>query len=126
MKVRVAAVLALALCLVGCSQAESVPLTTVDTVVADGGCVLLYQVVDVVADPASGTPVIKGGGDPLLWPRGFHARRAGVEVEVLDPAGAVVLTTGGRYWMCPKQWEPDWVIGQVKPCSSCELGHGVL
>jgi hypothetical protein len=125
-KLRVVATLALALCLLGCGIGEQVPLFTVETVVADGGCVLLYQVVDVIADPMSGTPAIKGGGEPLRWPRGYTARRAGLEVEVLDPAGTVVLTTGGRYWMCPKEYLPEWVIGRVRPCPDCELGQGVL
>jgi hypothetical protein len=126
LKHRVTATLALALCLVGCGRGEQVPLITVDAVVADGSCVLLYQVVDVIADPTSGTPVVKGGGEPLRWPGGYTARRAGFEVEVLDPAGTVVMTTGGRYWMCPKEWLPEWVIGMVRPCPDCELARGVL
>ena len=146
MKHWIAVTLALALCLVGCGRGEQgppttvetvqVPLITDETVVADGGCVLLYQVVDVIADPASGMPVVKGGGAPLRWPRGYTARRAGFEVEVLDPTGTVVLTTGRRYWMCPKEYLPNWVIGEVRPCPrqdantrgwyDCALGQGVL
>jgi hypothetical protein len=137
----VTAALALALCLVGCGRGEQVPLITVETVVGHGGCVLLYQVVDVIADPASGTPAIKGGGEPLRWPSGYTARRSGFEVEVLDPTGTVVLTTGHRYWMCPEEYLPNWVIGEVRPCPrqdakadvpdtrgwyDCALGHGVL
>jgi hypothetical protein len=128
--------LALALCLVACGPLDQqVPLLTDATVAGGPGCVLAYQVVDVIADPATGMPVVKGGGDPLRWPRGYTARRAGSEVVVLDPAGRVVLTTGGRYWMCPAQDDPEWVIGNVKPCPEvpddvargydCELGGGV-
>ena len=137
-------VLALTLCVVACAPrdervalGEQVPLLTVETVVGGDGCVLAYRVVDVVADSASGTPVENGGGEPLRWPRGYTAWRAGSEVAVLDPSGGVVLTTGGRYWMCPVQFFPEWVIGSVRPCPQavpdkvwgwydCKLGQGVL
>src|SRR5690349_3348551 len=117
------AVLAPMLCVVACAPrdervalGEQVPLLTVETVVGGDGCVLAYRVMDVVADSASGTPMAKGGGEPLRWPRGDTARRASSEVAVLDPSGSVVLTTGGRYWMCPAQYVPEWVIGSVRPC----------
>jgi hypothetical protein len=136
--------LALTLCVLGCGPrddqvalGEQVPLLTVETVVGGNGCGLAYRVVDVIADPASGTPVVKGGGEPLRWPRGYTARRAGSEVAVLGDSGSVVLTTGGRYWMCPAQFFPEWVIGSVRPCPQkvpdklwgwydCKLGEGVL
>lgn len=50
----------------------------------------------------------------------------GSEVEVRDPTGKVVLTTGGRYWTSPTEYTPDWVVGQVKPCRDCALGGGPL
>jgi len=34
---------------------------------------------------------------PVMWPLGFTGRRAGSEVEVLDPTGDVVATTGRNY-----------------------------
>jgi hypothetical protein len=121
----------LALCLLGCrSSSDQVPLNTVETQALDS-CILLYEVVDVVADPTSGT-VIKGGGWPLRWPRGYTAWRAGSEVEVMDGDGRVVLTTGGRYRIGPAlinaNFSPpinEWVVGCIDPCPDCELGNGV-
>jgi len=131
MKRRIATTLALALCLLGCGQTKGghVPLVTDETHEADG-CWLLHVVVDVVADPTSGTPTLKGSGAELKWPRGFTARRAGTETEVLNAQGTVVLTTPGRYWMCPTPQSDysrplsDWVLGEVRLCADCELGGG--
>jgi hypothetical protein len=128
----VAALLALAVCLLGCATkaAERVPLNIDDTQSA-GACWLLHVVVDVVADPTTGAPTVKGTGEPLKWPTGYTARRAGTEVEVRDAMGSVVMTTGGRYWMCPTPASDyarpisEWVLGEVKPCPDCELGGGV-
>ena len=126
----IATTVALALCLLGCVFRQQVPLSTSATD-SGGGCWLMHEVVDLIADPTSGTPTIKGTGAPLKWPRGYTARRAGTEVEVLDRDGTVVLTTGGRYSVCPS---PDsdytkpvseWVIGMVEPCPDCELGYGI-
>ncbi len=124
--VRITAVLALALGLAGCGlltpRGEQVPLITVET---QACCYLMYSVVDVVADPTFGT-AIKGSGAPLRWPTGYTAWRAGTEVEIRDPAGRVVLTTGGRYWTSPTEYMPEWVVGMVRPCPDCELGGGPL
>jgi hypothetical protein len=128
---RVATTLALALCLLGCgsSQAEQVPLVTVEGV-SGGGCILLYRVVDVIADPTFGT-VIKGSGSPLRWPSGYTGWRVGSEVAVSDPTGRVVLRTGGRYEIGPAYngtYSPpmnEWIVGCVDPCPDCELGSGV-
>ena len=119
---RVAAALALALCLVGCRTFQ-VPLTTDETATSFGhSCILMHQVVDVIADPTSGTPVFKGGTEPMRWPKGFTAWRAGIETEVLDATGTVVLTTGARYSICPSEYLSGWVIGMVEPCPDCPLG----
>jgi hypothetical protein len=78
------------------------PLATDETVTTYGqSCILMYEVADVIADPTTGTPVLRGGGYDVRWPKGFTAWRAGSEVEVLDASGAVVLTTGARYSICP-------------------------
>jgi hypothetical protein len=132
----ITATLALAVSVLGCGlPGAQVPLITVRTGPV-GGCVLMYQVVDVIADPTSGT-AIKGSGEPLRWPNGYTARRSWFEVEVLDADGKVVLTTGSRYWMCPVEFTPHWVVGEVKPCPpggmfvdarhfDCELEGGVM
>lgn len=144
---RVAISVALMLSLLGCSRggasapsaspaAGAVSLVTVETQTSFGSCVLdLYYVADVVADPGSGVPTDAATGKSFAWPKGFTARRAGTEVEVLDAGGKAVFTTGQRYRICPA---PDdtregsglsaqssggaWVIGMVDECTGCELG----
>lgn len=128
---QIAATLALALFLLGCgsSKGGQVPLVTVEGV-AGGGCILLYRVVDVIADPTFGT-VIKDTGSHLRWPSGYTGWRVGSEVRVLDPTGRVVLTTGGRYEILPVfsgNYSPpsyEWVVGCAHPCPDCELRSGV-
>ncbi|HET9852984.1 MAG TPA: hypothetical protein VFP56_10815 [Candidatus Limnocylindrales bacterium] len=114
--------LGLALSLLGCAgTGGQVRLTTVENQTC---CWLSYSVVDVVADPTSGTPINKANGQPFVWAAGFTAWRVSGETEVRDAAGKVVLRTGGRYWTSPTM--PDWAIGEVKTCPFCELGGGPL
>jgi len=123
-KARIIAALALGLLLLGCGR--SAPLRVDKEASAQNCCLLSYVVIDVVADPTFGT-VNKAGGEPLTWPSGFTGRWAGSEVEVVDTAGRVVLTTGGRYWLSPLY--PPWdrfVVGEVRPCADCDLGGGPL
>lgn len=147
---RVALSVALVLSLLGChgggasapsaaSTSGPVPLVTVEaqTSFGVGQCVLdLRYVADVIADPQSGTPIDAATGESFLaWPKGFTARRAGSEVEVLDAEGNVVLVTGRRYRVCPafdainpgsglhaQSSGGAWVIGMVDECMDCELG----
>jgi hypothetical protein len=139
---RLVPIVALALGLLGCApkapRGEPVPLLTVETQTSfgSGSCVLdLFHVADVIADPTSGAPTDAGTGEVLAWPKGFTARRAGSEVEVFDPAGNFVLTTGRRYRMCPptddtkpgwglaaRSSRGGWVTGGVDECRLCELG----
>jgi hypothetical protein len=105
---RVLATLGLALVVLGCGeQGVQVPLNVEDpwpqANADDVSCLWSFRVVDVLADPATGTPIAAGDCKPLHWPTGFAAWRAGTEVVILDPAGEVVLTTGSRYWMCPRR-----------------------
>jgi hypothetical protein len=72
----------------------------------DGACSLGWWTGgELVVDPRGGTGVIVEGGDfasvgdtmqVLWWPK-FTGRRVGTEVEVRDPDGHVVATTGQRY-----------------------------
>lgn len=140
---RVIGAVALALSLLGCgaggpgaSLSGPIPLLTVETQTSFGSCVLdLSYVADVIAEPTSGAPTDAETGEALAWPRGFTARRAGSEVEVLDPSGNVVLTTGRRYRLCPPEDSTaqgrglaarsprgGWVIGEAHACLSCEVG----
>jgi hypothetical protein len=50
----------------------------------------------LVVDPENGTSF---NGRPVIWPTGYTARRAGIEVEVLDARGNVKATTGRSYYI---------------------------
>lgn len=129
---RVTTTLALALSLLGCELfSNQVPLLTVDRD-DPGGCILSYTVLELIADPTFGT--VYTNGDPVKWPRGYTARRAGTEVEVLDAGGNVVLTTGRRYMVSPTgasmgTGEASIMSGScIRPCVpigfiKCELGE---
>ena len=96
----IVAVLAMALCLLGCA-ASGIQLKTIEMHVGgEGDCMLMYWIADVAADPQFGT-VDKTSGEPLTWPSGYTARWAGTEVEVLNRSREVVLTTGQRYRLSP-------------------------
>ena len=138
------ATVGLALILTGCGAAlvptrgEQVPLLFTDR---EQNCVGVYEVMDIVADPNVGT-VTKQGGWPLKWPRGFTGWRFGSEVQVLDPNGDVVLTTGQRYELAlnagvendfgipTPMTDLEWTAGCIpSPCSrgrTCELGRHLL
>ncbi len=131
---RIAVTVALALSVLGCygpAGAKGDPVTLVTVQTDDPCCLLAYQVVDVIADSTVGT-AIKGSGEPLRWPTGYTGSRVGAEIEVRDPAGKVVMTTGNRYWISPSKIipssddSPEWVIGEVRPCPDCTLGGGPL
>lgn len=77
------------------------------------GCAADVREGVLVADEQVGV-IITGsaGAQAVVWPRGFHARRLGEEIEVLGPTGAVVARTsvpiritggtidGERWWVC--------------------------
>lgn len=101
-------VVALALCLAGCGlmpHSDQVQLITAPA--SHTGCFVADQYGLLVVDPTDGTaltgtghPNMRLGSDGLstvAWPHGFTARRSGSEVEVLDPQGNVVATTGRSY-----------------------------
>ena len=133
----------LALLVAGCSTApvatrgEQVPLLATDR---QPGCVGVYEVMDIVADPTFGTVTVQGW--PLKWPRGYTGWRFGSEVQVIDPNGEVVLMTGQRYELAlnasvendfgfpTPMTDLEWTAGCIpSPCSrgrSCELGRYLL
>ena len=103
---RIAAAIALALCLVGCGSlvrnGEAVQLVTGPP--DHNGCFAADVAGLLVVDPTYGTAIV-GNNLPSMvqlsdvpvtvaWRAGFTARRSGSEVEVLDPQGNVVATTG--------------------------------
>lgn len=99
-------VVALALCLGGCGSlpgSEPVQILTAPEL----ECFAADAAGRLVVDPTYGTAIIGDGHTNMLvggnvpvtvaWPPGFTARRSGSEVEVLDPQGNVVATTGRSY-----------------------------
>jgi hypothetical protein len=107
---RVAATLALALCLVGCARlplnGDPVQLLTSPPRFIPG-CFTNSASGPLIVDPKYGTAIIdeimiKVTGTrpppiPVAWRPDFTARRIGSEVEVLNPQGNVVATTGRSY-----------------------------
>jgi hypothetical protein len=109
---RLAATLALALLVVGCGLIDDrVPLLTGHdrTVRNPAGCYTFSANGPLVVDPKYGTAIINMDtvkvmglaspppAVPVAWRPGFTGRRVGSEVEVLDPDGHVVATTGRNY-----------------------------
>jgi hypothetical protein len=94
------ATIAVVLGLVGCLPSGG-QLLTGDPL---GGelCYLATASGRLVVDPSHGTAIIGSGGTVdgrtiVAWRPGYTARRIGFEVEVLDPQGRVVATTGRSY-----------------------------
>ena len=103
------------------SHAGGVNLKTIDVSEESGSCVLMYSIVDVAADPTYGT-IDRVSGNPLTWPLGYTGRWVGTEVEVLNPAGNVVLTTGQRYRISPMSKSyPDGPTAVCAPSPCHEL-----
>lgn len=141
------ATVGLALLLAGCGAAPSpapsrgaqVPLLTAEE---SGSGSFVNVVMDVVADPETGAPIIELDGAPMRWPPGYTAWRVGSETEVLDANGGRVLVTGQRYRFYPASdllgSEPQRgvyipgpyrIIAYVEPCTpdffgtTCKLGR---
>lgn len=149
---RVTTTLALAVCLLGCGSVappgesaapsgEPVQLLTDDadkyTVNSDGTvhveCGLMPTTGDLIADPTSGTAY--KDGTPAMWLPGYTGLRVGSEVEVLDPDGKVVATTGKRYQFyfvyvagrggASDDGKSPYVICDLYPCTPlCPIEHG--
>ncbi len=139
--------LGLALSLLGCSGPAPMPAPTRGAQVPlltdelSGSASFVNVVMDVVADPETGTPIMELDGAPVRWPTGYTAWRVGSETEVLNPNRKRVLLTGQRYRLYPAPdllgSEPEprryipgpyRIIAWVEPCtpdllgSTCVLG----
>ena len=103
--------LAVALCLVGCGllpgHGDPVQLIT-GQALAPNSCFAADVAGLLVVDPTYGTAIVAQAGvgsmvgvtdvpTTVAWRPGFTARRSGSEVEVLNPLGIVVATTGRSY-----------------------------
>ena len=111
---RIAIGFAVAVSLLGCSaeapsRGAQVSLPTTEHA---GFATFVNVVMDVVADPETGTPILELDGAPMRWPAGYTAWRVGSETEVLDASGARVLVTGQRYRFYPA---PDLLGSEPAP-----------
>ena len=99
---RITTTLALALCLLGCGSAV-LPWDRVDLLTDNGNQPTCYTSEAgglLIVDRTNGTAIDSEGAPalvPVMWPPGFTGRWIGSEVEVLDPDGNVVATTGRSY-----------------------------
>ena len=95
--------LVIALLIAGCAaSAEPVKLLTGWGLGGEGApaCHTVYMYGLLVPDPDSGTALeIRNGGGkaPVMWLPGSTAVQIGSEVQVLDPTGKVIATTGKQY-----------------------------
>ena len=133
---RIAATLVIGLLVTGCGllrepvpTPEPVQLLTSDP--QQRGCYSLQIDVPLSVDPTYGTgsgqQIVRGDWVQVVaWRAGFTGRRIGSEVEVLDPQGNVVATTGhtyslqGGYPPTPSNWPGFpynifWACGDVHP-----------
>jgi hypothetical protein len=102
---RAAATLTLALLVLGCGLLPDSSVQLLTYIPQGGeGCYLNEVNGLLVVDANYGTALIENGARPgaspnplrVAWPTGYTAQRVGSEVEVLDPHGNVVMTTGQR------------------------------
>ena len=115
---RITTTLALAMCLLGCTNepvGEPVRLLTYGPVVGVWACCTPHAAGLLLPDEEIGTvlrveemshgwgevlgPMLEGDPDliPVSWPPGSTGRWSGSEVVVLDASGGVVARTGGRH-----------------------------
>jgi len=104
-----AILVALALCLVGCGwlPPHGDPVQLITGPPHHTGCFAADVSGLLVVDPTYGTAIVANNHPSMVWLSdvpvtvawrpGFTARRSGSEVEVLDPQGNVVATTGRSY-----------------------------
>ena len=121
-RLREAATLALAMCLVGCDTAtrmgEPVELLTGVQPFDRATCETYFAVDWMIVDPRYGTAVIDAHFNtaiPVMWRPGFTGRRSGSDVVVLDASGKVVAQTGRGYRIQGTYWPP---LGDTGPASS--------
>ena len=100
MKRRIAATLALALCVLGCSIFQPPVKLLTYTELAVWACCDPLIGGQLLPDPDVGTVLrVEEDGrlEPITWPAGYTGRLAGSEVEILNERGEVVARTGQKY-----------------------------
>lgn len=107
--------LALALCLLGCNalaRPEPIEVRTSDTDTLDG-CYLAGTAAELILDPNAGLAWRFGPDDirPVIWPRGYTARRVGSEIQVVNRDGLVIVRSGRVVEFGFIKFEPGLVYG---------------
>ena len=115
--------LCLAVLLLGCESpvttSHPVLLVTDPEPVASGevlGCLLNWEVGELVAHPMGGTALKESSAVvPLVWPAGYTGRRVEGILEISDAGGRPVARTGERYKMWRTDGRPGFVVCDVAP-----------
>ncbi len=108
--------LALALCLLGCdalARSEPVEVRTSVTDTLDAQCYLAGTAAELILDPSVGLAWRFGPDDirPVIWPRGYTARRVGSEIQVVNRDGLVIARSGRVVEFGFIKFEPGLVYG---------------
>jgi len=100
-------------------------LTGVPANMGDGdGCFTNAIEGELTVDPKYGTAIVtttppEGLTATIAWRPGFTGRRVGSEIEVLDPNGNVVATTGNKYRIAGGG--VDWPEPPIKVFWACDF-----
>ena len=103
----------------------SPPLLT--ATIGGNACYLSTTTGLLAADPQYGTVLRsddESTGVPVKWPSFYRARAVASEIEVLDPSGRVVATTGNRYTFDGPAVKTDDVPSGVIPVCSGPYRQG--
>ena len=97
----ISSIFALALVLLGCDALAGsgrIDVRTSDTDAPVAQCYLAGAAAELVLDPGVGVAWKFGPDDirPVIWPRGYTARRVGSEIQVLNREGTVIARSGSR------------------------------
>jgi hypothetical protein len=114
---RITTTLALALCLLGCdafaSASGPIAVRTTDSDAVDPNCYLAGTAAELILDPSAGLAWRFGPDDirPVIWPRGYTARRVGSEIQVLNRDGFVIARSGRTVEFGFIKFESGFVYG---------------
>ena len=108
--------LALALCLLGCdalARSEPIEVRTSETNAHDAQCFLAGAAAELILDPSVGLAWRSGPSDirPVIWPRGYTARRVGFDIQVVNRNGLVIARSGRMVEFGFIKFESGFVYG---------------
>jgi hypothetical protein len=78
------------------ARSEPVEVRTSDTDTLDAQCFLAGTAAELILDPSVGLAWKFGPDDirPIIWPRGYAARRVGSEIQVVNRDRVVIARSG--------------------------------